>query len=702
MKMIKKISKVLGGLLLALLLTTQVFGAAVTINITGITDHTSGSFNGYIQVIQSSDASRGAPGTDGLPAGDTVLSSGTVTGGNFSSGAAVPSSQYIYLRAWENWNGTGNPAAGDYYGHAVAENVGAGFIYTYNPAAFQTSIQFGASTLNITTTSLPGGTQGSAYSQSVTATGGTAPYTWSISAGSLPAGLSMSSAGAISGTPTGTGTSNFTVQCSDSAAGSDTQALSINVTTGGGTGLTVTPASAYVGQTIIVTGSGFGAAPGTITVGGVAANPTAWSDTSVTCAVPSGATSGNVAIGADTGAITIATGGVVIDDFEGGSVGNYAAGMVNSGYYAYGTGITPDSSTISGDGPQASAASHGSRGMNVMYSYVSDWGGGWGAAVSNTLDISAYSADTLTFYVNWDGSSNIVKLSLKDTNDVIYAATVTNTSLNQTGYHPVQVNGTSFVWDIDDPGNVAGTLDWSQIVSYGFSYPSQGTSANYQNIDSFYAGTVTFPDGPIIPTLEGDVIITQTDPVAGPAGTKFTAIGSGFGITQGQSLLIFENNETHTTYQCDVISWSDTSIEAIVPRLAPKGGYTLKVIRIAVAQGTIQAYESNPAGFEVTSGSSSTGSATIYPNPFSPNSTNPSHNVTTIAYDATGVTNIGIYIYDMTARLVYHQITNAGQTTWDGTDMGGSNVSDGLYILRVVNEENKSLISKGKILVIKQ
>ena len=84
--------------------------------------------------------------------------------------------------------------------------------------------------LTITTTSLPGGTQGTPYSQQISATGGTTPYTWSISAGSLPANLTInSSTGVISGTPSAAGTANFTIQVADSAAGTATQALSIAV-----------------------------------------------------------------------------------------------------------------------------------------------------------------------------------------------------------------------------------------------------------------------------------------------------------------------------------------------------------------------------------------------------------------------------------------------------------------------------------------
>jgi len=76
-----------------------------------------------------------------------------------------------------------------------------------------------APTLAITsTTPLPAAQVGVVYAQTLTASGGVAPYTWSLASGStLPAGLSLSSSGVISGTPTTNGSFSFTAQVSDSA-----------------------------------------------------------------------------------------------------------------------------------------------------------------------------------------------------------------------------------------------------------------------------------------------------------------------------------------------------------------------------------------------------------------------------------------------------------------------------------------------------
>jgi Putative Ig domain len=87
--------------------------------------------------------------------------------------------------------------------------------------------------LTITTTSLPNGQVGTAYSASLAAAGGASPYTWSVTVGSLPAGLNLNtSTGAITGNPTAAGTSNFTVKVTDSTtptAQTQTKALSITI-----------------------------------------------------------------------------------------------------------------------------------------------------------------------------------------------------------------------------------------------------------------------------------------------------------------------------------------------------------------------------------------------------------------------------------------------------------------------------------------
>ena len=83
--------------------------------------------------------------------------------------------------------------------------------------------------LAITTANLPSGITGSPYSATVVATGGSAPYTFSLT-GTLPAGLLLnSSTGTISGTPTSTGLYGFTIKVTDHAGASVSQTFSINI-----------------------------------------------------------------------------------------------------------------------------------------------------------------------------------------------------------------------------------------------------------------------------------------------------------------------------------------------------------------------------------------------------------------------------------------------------------------------------------------
>jgi len=71
-------------------------------------------------------------------------------------------------------------------------------------------------TLSMSPASLSGGTQGTVYSQTITASGGTSPYAWSVPLGSLPPGLTLNgSSGVLGGTPTTPGSYSFTVRATD-------------------------------------------------------------------------------------------------------------------------------------------------------------------------------------------------------------------------------------------------------------------------------------------------------------------------------------------------------------------------------------------------------------------------------------------------------------------------------------------------------
>jgi hypothetical protein len=104
--------------------------------------------------------------------------------------------------------------------------------------------------LNITTTSLPGGQVGVAYAATLTASGGTVPYTWALTKGALPAGLSLNTAtGAITGIPTAAAAAvSLTFKVTDS--GTFTQS---NV---GTFSVTIAPATLRITSTSLPQGKG--------------------------------------------------------------------------------------------------------------------------------------------------------------------------------------------------------------------------------------------------------------------------------------------------------------------------------------------------------------------------------------------------------------------------------------------------------------
>lgn len=133
----------------------------------------------------------------------------------------------------ESWNAE-NPIVYPFTGRAlVDDDLGYAVKRLYGGPAWKRGAQaagFTLGSLEITTTTLPGGKVGTAYSQTLLSAGGTASRTWSVTTGALPAGLALNAAtGVISGTPTAAGTVNFTVQVVDDGSTIAQKALTIVV-----------------------------------------------------------------------------------------------------------------------------------------------------------------------------------------------------------------------------------------------------------------------------------------------------------------------------------------------------------------------------------------------------------------------------------------------------------------------------------------
>jgi hypothetical protein len=146
----------------------------------------------------------------------------------------------------------------------------------------------GTSSPSITTASLPNGTVGAAYTANLQASGGKQPYSWSLKSGSLPAGLSLSSAGSITGAPTGKGTfSSIVFQVADANhSTANSSALSIKIN----------PTAPRV-MTSSLPGSEVGASYSVTLQGAGGTTPYRWS-------LNSGTLPGGLSLNANTGAIT--------------------------------------------------------------------------------------------------------------------------------------------------------------------------------------------------------------------------------------------------------------------------------------------------------------------------------------------------------------------------------------------------------------
>lgn len=153
------------------------------------------------------------------------------TGSPFRVAGGVPG--YI----WAFQNGTNadglsiNAGTGQVTGTPTAGGVFPMVVIVTDASGATVNATFTLNVLGVSTTTLPGATIGSAYSQSLAAVGGNGTLNWSVKGTNLPPpGLTLDSLGQISGTPTTAGPFPFVVQVTDSTTKlSATQALSITV-----------------------------------------------------------------------------------------------------------------------------------------------------------------------------------------------------------------------------------------------------------------------------------------------------------------------------------------------------------------------------------------------------------------------------------------------------------------------------------------
>jgi hypothetical protein len=157
------------------------------------------------------DAYRWEIASGGLPAGLSMSSSGLVTGTPSAAGTTTPWMVVHDLTAPQggpSWCGGDNQSERQFVFNVDGPTGGPA------PPPLPPPLPPAQPALQITTASLANATAGAAYSATLAASGG-GNVTWTLSGGSLPAGLTLGSNGVLSGTPTGAGRYTFTVRAAD-------------------------------------------------------------------------------------------------------------------------------------------------------------------------------------------------------------------------------------------------------------------------------------------------------------------------------------------------------------------------------------------------------------------------------------------------------------------------------------------------------
>ncbi|HEY0905723.1 MAG TPA: putative Ig domain-containing protein, partial [Methylophilus sp.] len=176
-------------------------------------------------------------GSAGVAYSSTITATGGTSPYNYSVSAGTPPPG-LSLSAAGTLSGTPS-AVGSYSFTVLATDAsGSTGVQSY-------SVTIAASSIAISPASLTSGTAWVAYTQTLSASGGTAPYTYAITTGALPTGLSLSAAGSLSGTPTATGTFNFTVNATDSTSSSGSKSYSLVIAA---PTISISPSSLNAGQ----------------------------------------------------------------------------------------------------------------------------------------------------------------------------------------------------------------------------------------------------------------------------------------------------------------------------------------------------------------------------------------------------------------------------------------------------------------------
>jgi hypothetical protein len=393
---------------------------------------------------------------------------------------------------------------------------------------------------------LAGSTVGSAYSVTLTGTGGIAPYKWAVTSGSLPAGLSLgSTTGTISGTPTAAGSPGFTVTVTDSGTPTAlTAQQSFSIAVG-------TPPAIVFGTPVLPNGTVGTAYSGSVSATGGAGG--------LTYALASGALPGGLQLNTATGAITGTPTGAAVSTFAVKATDAYGD-TATSGSYSIATAypaLTVTTASLPNGAvgvaySQTLAASGGAGGYT--------WSVTSGASSLTALGLSVSSGGVVSGSSPTQGSANFTVKVTDSANSTatanlsvtIYAGlTVTTASL------PSADAGTAYSQTLAAAGGAGGytwsvTNGQSSLTATGLSVSGAGVVSATTLVAGTASFTVKVTDSAsntatqtLSVTVNSALSITTTALPSGIAGTAYSqtlAAGGGGGgytwsVTSGASSL---------------------------------------------------------------------------------------------------------------------------------------------------------------------
>jgi IPT/TIG domain/Putative Ig domain len=361
--------------------------------------------------------------------------------------------------------------------------------------ALTISVASATSPLQISTSSLPAGAVQVAYNSTLSATGGTLPYSWSVIGGTFPPGLALSaSTGTIMGTPAQAGTFLFTLQVKDSRGQTASSSFSANIAPLASpvvSSFSPTSGPTSGGTTVTINGSNF-AAGAAVSFGGVAAAATLVGAGQIRAVAPA-----HIA------------GTVGISVQENGQTGTSSSGFTYNAVTPTVSGISPSS------GPTAGGTTVTINGSNFLAGAVVLFGT---ASASNVAVVSS-SQIQATAPPNAAGAVNVV---------VENPGNLSATLSGGFTYNP-PTSGPLTISSIAPTSGPPGTT----VTITGTNFET-GATAAFGSTDatsvSFVSSTQLQVSVPSLSTGTYNVTVTNPDPAS-------ATLNSGFTVTATESLL---------------------------------------------------------------------------------------------------------------------------------------------------------------------